>query len=510
MPRVIVPIVLFASLCAAQSTGSVTGSVVDRVTGSGIPGVLVVVYTRQAVLYEITSDASGDFQVFGMKPGNYEVRFEKEGYDKIVTKIPPQPYKVGQGQDPVRIRLELTRHVSFSGRVLDPEGNPISQGTVRLGNFKVPVAADGTFTVKDLVPGSYNLAAIPNASRVPEGARVPVPTAAPAPVVIRGDVDVTGYEIRLETAEVYRVSGVVLDETGNPKPNVAIQLLPKIQSGSRAVGTGTFLTFVGRGPTVGPEEARVTSAADGSFEFPQVRSGDWQLAGVSAGPIDSVDAIKNFHSGGLSVVVADRSVENLQLRQTPSFQITGTIDWGDVPRGLRTTVGLQPADGRIAVSLPLFTQPDGTLAPSTITPGRYLILPSAGPGYYPASVQLNGQEVFGKPVDLFPGSTIRVSYKAANGSLRGSVDNCNGGVVLIPKDIQTLAFGRFLECRPDGSFDAPGIPPGDYSAAAFRLQLNLADLSDPGSLAKVISAGTGVSVQQSAVTVPLKVIPLPE
>ena len=39
----------------------------------------------------------------------------------------------------------------------------------------------------------------------------------PEPVVIRGDADVSGIEIRLQTAEVYQVSGVVLDETGNPK-----------------------------------------------------------------------------------------------------------------------------------------------------------------------------------------------------------------------------------------------------------------------------------------------------
>jgi hypothetical protein len=83
-------------------------------------------------------------------------------------------------------------------------------------------------------------------------------------------------------------------------------------------------------------------------------------------------------------------------------------------------------------------------------------------------------------------------------------------VVLIPKDIQTLAFGRFLECRADGSFEAPGIPPGDYSAAAFSLPISLDALRDPGFLAKVIAAGTSVSVQQTAVTVQLKAIPLPE
>jgi len=39
------------------------------------PDVLVTVYTRQAVLYEATSDSGGTFQIFGIKPGDYEVRF---------------------------------------------------------------------------------------------------------------------------------------------------------------------------------------------------------------------------------------------------------------------------------------------------------------------------------------------------------------------------------------------------------------------------------------------------
>jgi hypothetical protein len=513
MPRVIAPVLLLTSLCVAQTTGSVEGTVVDRVTGAGIPEANVTFYirTQQGAIYEAITDASGDFRIFGMKPGSYEVRFEKEGY-RFGNKIPPQPYIVGETGSPVRIRLEMTRLVSLSGRVTDADRNPMSQGEVKIVNRNsVPVAADGTFTFKELEPGSYTIAAIPRATRVPEGARVPVVTYSPEPIVIRGDMDVSGVEIHLQTDEVYRISGIVLDETGNPKPKVAIQLLPKIQSGPRAVLQGSFMVFVGPGPNVGPEEARVTSAADGSFEFPQLRSGEWQLVGVSSGPIDSVDAIKNFHSGALSVVVGNHSIENLQLRQAPSFQISGTIDWGDAPRTLRTSVALAAADGRSVPSLPLFTQPDGTLASSATTPGRYLILPQAGPGYYPVSIQLNGQEVIGKPVDLFPGSTIRVSYKAANGSLHGTVDNCNGAaVVLVPKDIQTLAFGRLLECRADGSFEAPGIPPGDYSAAAFRLPINLTDLRDPGFLAKVISAGTSVSVRQSTVTVQLRVIPLLE
>ena len=130
MPRVIAPVLAFAALVLGQTTGSVEGTVVDRVTGAGIPGASITFYIRtQAVFAEATTDASGEFRIFSMKPGSYEVRFEKEGY-RFGNKIPAQPYIVGETPSPVRIRLEMTRMVTLSGRVVDPDGNPMSQGEV--------------------------------------------------------------------------------------------------------------------------------------------------------------------------------------------------------------------------------------------------------------------------------------------------------------------------------------------------------------------------------------------
>jgi hypothetical protein len=273
---------------------------------------------------------------------------------------------------------------------------------------------------------------------------------------------------------------------------------------------GDFMTFVGPGPFIGPEEARVISGEDGSFEFPAVRSGEWQLAAVSSGSIDSTNYIDTFLSGAASVLADNHSVENVQIRQGLPFKVTGTVDWGDVS-SRRASIMLPAVDGRNVPTRPPLVDSSGTLTMPAVTPGQYLILPQSGPGFYPVSVLLNGQEVLGKPVDLFPGSTFRVTYKTATGGVHGTVDNCNGAaVVLVPRDVRTLAFGRVVTCKSDGTFEMSGVAPGDYSAAAFRLPINLVDLRDPGFLAKVISAGTNVSVQQSPVTVQLKVIPLPE
>jgi Carboxypeptidase regulatory-like domain len=508
MPRVIAPVLMFAASVLGQTTGSVEGAVVDRVTGAGIPGASVTFYirTQQGAIVEATTDASGEFRIFGMKPGSYEVRFEKEGY-RFGNKTPPQPYIVGQSPSPVQIRLEMTRMVTLSGRVVDPDGNPISQGEVKLANrIAVPVAADGTFTIKELEPGSYTLAAIPKPTRVLEGARVPVITAAPEPIVIHGDADISGYEIRLETAEVYRVSGVVLDETGNPKPKVLVQLLPRLQSGARITAMGDFMTVVGPGPYIGPAEARVVSGEDGSFEFPAVRSGEWQVATGLAGQtqIDSSTFINTFHNGATSVIVGNHSVENLQIRQAPSFKMSATVEWGDAVPSRLAGVSLAPTDGRVALTPPPNIDQNRTMTFPSINPGQYLILPRAGPGFYPVSVLLDGQEVLGKPTDLFPGSSFRVTYKAANGSVHGAVDNCNGaGVVLVPREVRTMAFGRMVTCKSDGTFEISGVPPGDYYAAAL-LGFQFDDTRDPRWLAAIASIGTPVSVAQSSVSVQLK------
>jgi hypothetical protein len=507
--RVIAPVLLLTPLLLAQSTGSVEGSVVDRVTGAGIPGVNITFYIRtQAVFAEATTDASGDFRIFSMKPGSYEVRFEKEGYI-FGNKIPAQPYIVGETPSPVRVRLEMTRLVTLSGRVVDPDGKPMSQGEVKLGNSKVPVAADGTFTIKDQVPGSYPLTAIPNATRVPEGARVPVTTNFPEAVVIRGDANISGYEIRLETAEVYRVSGLVLDETGNPKPKVLVQLLPRIQSGTRGMVGGEFMTFVGPGPSVGPGEARVISAEDGSFEFPAVRSGEWQLATGLAGQIqvDSSTFINTFHNGATAVIVGNHSVENVQIRQVPTFKMSATIDWGDATPN-RASIILAAVDGRnIGTGQPVIDA-SGTLNYPAVISGQYLILPQAGTGFYPVSVLLGGQEVLGKPVDLFPGSAFQIKYKAAPGSIHGTVANGDGTTVfLIPDNVQTVGFGRMVTSHADGTFDMGGVPPGDYFAAALVWPQGLIPRMDEKWIAKFTEIGTRLSVSQGIVTVQLKANP---
>jgi len=266
---------------------------------------------------------------------------------------------------------------------------------------------------------------------------------------------------------------------------------------------------VGPGPSTRPEEARVVSAEDGSFEFPAVRAGEWMLAAMSAGSIESPDYAASVRNGALAVIVGNRNVTNLQMRLAAPVKVNGTIDWGEMPNR-NTAVFLLPAGGLSVMLGGPMAASSGPLSLRAAATGKHLIVPQAGPGYYPVSVLLGGQEVLGKPVDLSPDTTFRVTYKAASGGVRGTVENGDGAsVVLIPRDVQTMGFGRMVTSNADGTFDMTGVPPGDYLIVAFE-QFRTFPTTDAAWLAGVASIGTRVSVAQSPVSVQLKLKRWPE
>jgi hypothetical protein len=60
---------LFFCVLQAQDSGSIEGSVVDSVTGAGIPDAAVYFGSDQGAHYDAVTDASGRFRIVGMKDG---------------------------------------------------------------------------------------------------------------------------------------------------------------------------------------------------------------------------------------------------------------------------------------------------------------------------------------------------------------------------------------------------------------------------------------------------------
>lgn len=514
MRRVLASLLLLAPWVAAQ-TGTMEGTVTDRVTGAGIGGVSITLFTRKAVRYQATSSPTGRFQVTGMQPGTYEARYEKDGFTAF--RGDPRQVTLGDG-DAARISLEMTRLVALRGRVVDANGDPVAgiEVQVRPGT-PVTTGGRGEFAYEKADPGSYAILAVPpDPPPAADGEErvVPVPTYYDGGrrVLVRGDADVTGLEIRLESAPVYRVSGTVVDQTGAPQPGADVQLFAVDRSGPAEVFR---------------QEARTQSGDDGSFEFAAVRPGDWRVAATGTGNIDSPDFIRTIRTGSEAVSVGRSDVDRVSVRLAGPFTLTGTSDWdGAAPQQVR--ILLRPADGRSAAFMPTLVQAlsvNRTAAPKPmpppaagsirldeISPGKYIVAPDAPPGFYVSAVLLGGTDITDQAVDLLPGSPpLRVLFKRTQGAIRGQVANgAAASVLVVHKGARGLDRAVFVPCQPDGSFGPLNVPPGNYFIAAFdRMDQRLQ--SDPALLEYLSSRGTAVTVTPTGpVSVELRATRWPE
>src|SRR5579863_8748814 len=169
---------------------------------------------------------------------------------------------------------------SLHGRVLDPEGKPAARIAIELnspseGSLRAASEEEGTFTFGDLRPGTYTLRAMPEAKpRLQDGERIETaPTYFPSVIeeaeakritVQQGD-DLPGFEIRLRTAPVHRVRGVVLDPGGKAVEHTAV-LLFKPASGPLMMVSGAYRAMI---PRQTPAQYAVAiTDENGAFEFP--------------------------------------------------------------------------------------------------------------------------------------------------------------------------------------------------------------------------------------------------
>jgi hypothetical protein len=423
---------LFFCILQAQDSGSIEGSVVDGATGAGVADVTVYFGSDQGAHYDAVTDASGKFHIAGMKNGQYGSHFEKTGYITQYSGTNDSALKavrIAAGQDPVRLRIELVGYATVRGRVLDPEGKPMAKSTVTLGVATETTDDEGQFAFAKLSPGSYRLQASPNAVAHPapapgEDRTEIVPTWFPSAIesdlaehiVVRGGADLSGYEIRLRTALVYRVRGVVLGENGKPALRAFISNAPASEPvfgvalfniGDRKGANGQ--TTLAAGPlgyfTVTPSSTafkpgRGLGAQEGIFEFPSVPRGTRQFTAW----IEPEDGEIVPVTAEVSAVV-DRDIDDLQLRFASPFTMEGSVELSGAtapssPEALgRAFVRLNSVNLSGRVSSPPGS--DGHWRFDNVVPGPYRILAAPGlpGGYYLASISLGGHDVAGQSVN---------------------------------------------------------------------------------------------------------------
>lgn len=238
--RYVLTLVLAAAALALAAyaqdapAGKVEGTVLNTATGAGVAGARVVLSGNQKTRYEATSDPAGQFQIGGVAAGTYRASAEKDGFASSPFELSSflnSTWSVESGPDRVKVDLKLTPLNTVAGRIFGPDGKPLAGAEVSLDpNITADSAvtnAEGRFALTEIRPGSYILLAKPPAGTKAEEAKdgtrtAMVPTYYPSTaevslaqrIVLRGEGG-PPYEIQMQTTEVHRVRGIVVNEAGN-------------------------------------------------------------------------------------------------------------------------------------------------------------------------------------------------------------------------------------------------------------------------------------------------------
>ena len=159
---------------------------------------------------------------------------------------------------------------------------------------------------------------------------------------------------------------------------------------------------------------------------------------------------------------------------------------------------------------------DESLAIDNVEPGRYWVRVNSSRGYA-ASVTSGGSDLLHQPLVVGPGgssSPIEITMRDDTASLDGSIEGASGaldGSNSLPgraSPIMSAPFayvycvpqpdspGRFTQLwvSPDGKFNSPQIPPGEYRVLAFKHQRNDLEYRNPRAMRAYESKGQLVSL----------------
>ena len=518
---------------APKPSAGIRGRATDAATGKPLRMVRVTLtpQTRQATLAprSTRTDNDGRYQFPALPPASYVLTFTKARYadaslGQSSSDTPGRPLTLAEAQVLEGADIALRRAAAVTGRVLDDTGEPM-QGAVVMamkpgfretGRALVTAGPStqtddrGQYRLAQLPPGEYYIVAQERADAFGSMSDADIGLAITAypgttdiraarAATVRGGVDTAGIDIAMSPVTPATLSGVLIDETAQPAPNVEIVL--------QAVNSGPGAGLGGSART----------AADGTFRFPRVLPGRYEL--------HARYNVRPNQGAIVPLTIAPGADENVTVRVTTGGRMTGRV----VPPDGATA---DPAVLRINAipigdTLVYGTGFGGPVAPDWTFNWDFLlgrrIIRSAGnglpEGWYIKSVMQAEVDATDEPL-TFTGSEVidnlTIILTTDKTILTGRAIEVDGKpatsytVIVFPEDsLRWQSWSRYLQtARPDqtGEFRVEGLPPARYLAAAVRtVQQN--EWFDKDYLERLRPLATHVTLEMNrTATLSLKVV----
>jgi hypothetical protein len=477
--------------------GSISGRVTDADTGDPLAGQQV---GSREVGYA-TTGADGRYLIRDVPPQIARIDVRGAGGNSIATSNSvPRRVIVVSNRETGNVDLAVRLLGSISGRVLDPDGNPLqgvrvsaimrqysrdgginggreySNGTLWYGiEYNALTDDRGLYVIAALYPGQkyWVLAHSPSPSRPsttplsdapaePQARRSSlVPAYHPAarsfdaavPVVLRSTERRENVDIRVDRAPSYCVEAI-LTAVGIPPP----------------LRVSVVEEEIFRLAYYSPRQT--TPGDDGRIRICDLHPGEFRLLAMQ----DTVLV------GMQSITVTDADVRGVTLNAAPPSALEGTIAWDACgPQGsedVSVRVGITPFSGQRMISASLRVPGTFVLTSVPLTPYS-LQISGLQPGCYVKDITYNDSSVLGGAI--VPGSgggRLRITIGRDGSRMTVQVNNDAGEPVphslvsMVPlsaqseQDVATTAVAGLTD--EQGAFVAEGLRPGMYSVIAPR------------------------------------------
>ena len=471
---------------------SVSGVVSNSTTSAPIERAHVMLQAPAAggrlQSYGTFTDTDGKFTLAQIPAGNYTVRVEKTGFVAPTGGFGGQSNSLNlrPGDKSEGLKLKLQPAGSISGRVLDPDGEPVEGCTVGLqqatgmGN-SATTDEKGRYRIGGLAPGKYLVGATSNNNMFPFAPEIrtdgtkeihlaatyfPGVTDAKSAqrVSVGPAAEVTGIDIRLVATPIISVSGKVTSIPAGGKASVQAM---------RPMPNGGYSGF--SGSSVKP---------DGTFQLWNLDPGKYYLV---AAVENQGNMRSRTQSAPFEIDVAGANIEHLELRLIAPFDVAGQVVYDDpsarnpapnpsqpAPRNVQTLrIMLRPDSsggfGGYGGSQPTEIGDDDSFTLKAISAGSYHVA-VMGPGIFVKSVRQGPAETEGDFLDVRngPAGPITVTVSNHGAQISGTVSDANGPVANARVAIRGVSSQMQMGAAADrnGVYTIKNLPPGKYKIIA--------------------------------------------
>jgi len=507
---------------ASSTAHTVSGQVVNSVTGEPIPRARVQVGTQQATL----TDHDGRFEFDNVSEDSTYASASKPGYfaeDKLVP---------AQGQS---VALQLIPEAILFGTITDENGQPIQDLRVQLIMLQVhnglrrwqpmqttATGVEGNFRFAELQAGQYSLTTGFHVEGLAEAASSVafMPVAFPP---LPGD----GIRGALTMAPGDHVEANASPATG--------KLYPVSGTINGMAGQGAVFLIETKDGELIDQPAIINPG--GAFHL-RLPSGSYRLQ------VHTAAEREQSLAGTREVSVAEAPLQGISISLQPPVFLPIEVEYQAVATGTQNApsapppylnASLEDEDPRGPVhgfpaqplKLPRGAQvlePGGPMVFRDVQPGRYVLQAQPQPPWYLASASCGNLDLTRDPLTITAGSaacTVRMVYRDDSASLKWSASPGDEGdhgsnevfVIAIPLDNLTQSARNFSafsdhqvssDSPAEGSFD--GLAPGRYLVIALAHRQEL-PYRDNEALQRYMSLGQEVTLTRGGKSeVQLKIV----